>query len=194
MANREIGKHLDGKTAGGPRSPNCTLVDTRNAHGEAGERSHRQPRAVPTSHLEPNTESRPGPTTAVLARADERQRLARDLHDGVQTEFVSLILRLQLAGEDRNTPPALAATFAALEDHAAAALASRREIAYDIYPLPLTKLDVSEAPRALAARAPINVSERVQALNGTRRRTSTPGRGTVLTISLPWPAAADGRR
>ena len=268
MANREIGKHLDGQTAGGPRSPTPTLVGTRNGHGEAGERGHRQSRAVPTSKLEPRTESRLGPTTAALARADERQRLARDLHDGVQTELVSLILRLKLAREDRNTPPALAATFAAFEDHAAAALASLREIAYDIYPLPLAQLGLSEALRALAARAAIKVSvagttsratneaeaamylccseaiqnvakhagrsaqvklglhhhhgmlaariaddglgfdpaqtpdgaglrnirERVQALNGTLRLTSTPGHGTVLTISLPWPAAADGRR
>ena len=35
---------------------------------------------------------------------------------------------------------------------------------------------------------------RVQALNGTLRLTTTRGRGTVLTISLPWPAAADRRR
>ena len=233
MANCEIGKHLDGQTAGGPRSQTSTLVGTRNGHGQAGERSHRQPRAAPASNLEPRTESRPGPTTAALARANERQRLARDLHDGVQTELASL-----------------------------------REIACDIYPLPLTKLGLSEALRALAARAPIKVSvagtaprttneaeaamyfccseaiqnaakhagrsaqvklglhhhhgrlaariaddgrgfdpaqtpdgaglrnirERVQALNGTLRLTSTPGHGTVLTISLPWPAAADGRR
>ena len=269
MANRETGRHRHGQTTGGPRSPTSTLVGTRNGHGEAGERSHRQPRAVPTSNPQPRTESRPGPTTAALARADERQRLARDLHDGVQTELVSLMLRLKLAEEDRHTPPALAATFVALEDHAAAALASLREIAYDVYPLPLTKLGLSEALRALAARAPIRVSiagtaprtnnqaeatmyfccseaiqnaakhagrcaqvklglhhhhgmlaariaddglgfdparapdgaglrnirERVQAtLNGTLRLTSAPGHGTVLTISLPWPAATDGRR
>ena len=268
MANCEIGKHLDGQTAGGPRSQTSTLVGTRNGHGQAGERSHRQPRPVPASNLEPRTESRPGPTTAALARADERQRLARDLHDGVQTDLVSLLLRLKLAAEDRNTPPALAATFTALEGHAAAALASLREIACDVYPLALTKLGLSEALRALAVRAPIKVSvagtaprttseaeaamyfccsgaiqnaakhagrcaqvklglhhhhgmlaariaddgrgfdpaqtpdgaglrnirERVQALNGTLRLTSTRGRGTVLNISLPWPAAADGRR
>ena len=97
MANREIGKHLDGQTASGPRSPTSTLVGTRNGHGEAGERSHRQSLVARASHLEPRTVSRPGLTTAVLARADERQRLARDLHDGVQTELLSLMLRLKLA-------------------------------------------------------------------------------------------------
>jgi signal transduction histidine kinase len=52
--------------------------------------------------------------------------------------------------------------------------------------------DPAQAPDGAGLR---NIRERVQAtLNGTLRLTSTPGRGTVLTISLPWPAAADGRR
>lgn len=260
MANREIGTHLDGQT-GGPRPQTSTLVGTRNGHREAGERRLLRSRAVLTSNLQPKIESRPGTTTAALARADERQRLARDLHDGVQNELLSLILRLKLAGEDRTTPSALAATFVALEDHAAAALASLREIAYGIYPLPPVKLGLAEALRAQAARAPIRVSiavttprstdeaeaaiylccseaiqnvakhagpsaqvklglhhnhgvlavrieddgrgfdpaqttdgaglrnirERVQTLGGTLRITSTPGHGTVLTASLPWP-------
>lgn len=261
VANRETGEHLEGQTAGGERSHTSTRVGTRNGHGETGERSHRQLRAVPTNNLQPRTESRPGRTTVALARADERQRLARDLHDGVQSELVSLMLRLKLAEQDRTIPTALAATFVALEDHAAAALASLREIADGIYPLPLVKLGLAEALRAQAARAPIKVSiagtaprstdeaeatvylccseviqnvakhagpfaqaklglhhchgvlavgieddgrgfdpaqipdnmglrnirERVQTLDGTVRLTSTPGHGTVLTLSLPWP-------
>ena len=52
--------------------------------------------------------------------------------------------------------------------------------------------DPAQAPDGAGLR---NIRERVQAtLNGTLELTSTPGRGTVLTISLPWPAAADGRR
>ena len=170
------------------------------------------------------------------------------------------MLRLKLAEEDRTTPSALAATFVALEDHAAAALASLREIAHGIYPLPLAKLGLAEALRAQAARVPIsvniagtmprstheaeaamyfccseaiqnvvkhagprpsrarlapnhgtsplriedngrgfdpardsrrrglrNIRERAQTLDGTLRITSTPGHGTVLSISLPWP-------
>ncbi len=261
MADRETSKHLDGQTAGGPRSQTSTLVGTRNGHGQAGQHTHRQPRPVPTSNLEPRTESRPGPTAAALARADERKRLAPDLHDCVQNELFSLMLRIKLAEDDRTTQPTLAATFVALEDHAAAALASLREIAYGIYPLALAKLVLAKALRAQAARAPIkvhitgttprstddaeaaiylccceaiqnvakhaglssqvklglqhnhgvlavrieddgrgfdptrtpggaglrNIRERVQTLDGTLRLASTPGHGTVLTISLPWP-------
>ena len=262
MANREIDEHLDGQTVGAPRSHTSALVGTRNGHGEADERSHRQLRAVPTDNVQPRTGSRPGSTTVALARADERQRIVRDLHDGVQNELLSLILRLQLAGNGRATPSALAATFVALEDHAAAALASLREIAYGIYPVPPVELGLAEALRVQAARAPIrvtttvtaprstdeaeaaiylccseaiqnaakhagpcaqvklgshhsrgvlavrieddglgfdpaqtpdgaglrNIGERLQTLDGNLSITSTPGHGTVLTISLPWPA------
>ncbi len=91
-------------------------------------------------------------------RPDERKGLARDLHDGVQNELLSLILRLKLAEEDRSTPPALAATFAELGDHAAAALDSLREIAHGVYPFALIKLGVAEALREQAARASVKVS------------------------------------
>ena len=178
MANGEIGEHLDGQTVGSAALRTTpALVGTRNGHGEAGERSHRQSRAVARqSNVEPRTGSRPGPTTAALARADERQRLARDLHDGVQAELLSLMLRLKLAREDRNTPRALAA-FAALEGHAAAALVSLREIAYDIYPLPLAKLGLSEALRALAARAPLTVS-----VAGTTPRTTNEAEAAMYLL------------
>ena len=39
-----------------------------------------------------------------------------------------------------------------------------------------------------------NIRERIEDLGGTFEVASSPGHGTVLTISLPWPAAADGRR
>ena len=39
-----------------------------------------------------------------------------------------------------------------------------------------------------------NIRDRIEDLGGTFEVASSPGHGTVLTISLPWPAAADGRR
>ena len=261
MAKSDIGRRFDEQPTGQRCLQTATIVGARNGHGEAGEHSRLRSRAVLTGNLEPRTGSRPGSTTAAVARADERQRLARDLHDGVQNELLSLILRLKLAGEVRTTPSALTATFVALEDHAAAALASLREIASGIYPLPPVKLGLAVALRAQAARAPNqvtiagttprstdeaeaavylccseaiqnvakhagrsaqvklglhprhgmlavrieddgrgfdptqipdgaglrNIRERVRTLDGTVRITSTPGHGTVLTISLPWP-------
>ena len=261
MAKSDIGRRFDEQPTGRPCHQTATIVDTSNGHGEAGERSLLRSAGGAHKHLEPRFESRPGPTNAALARADERQRLMRDLHDGVQNELLSLILRLKLAGDGRATPSSLAATFVALEDHAAAALASLREITSGIYPRLPVKLGLAEALRAQAARAPNkvtiavttprstdeaeaaiylccseaipnvakhagpcvqvkldlhhnhgvldvrveddgqgfdpeqtpdgaglrNIRERLRMLDGTLGITSTPGHGTVLTISLPWP-------
>ena len=39
-----------------------------------------------------------------------------------------------------------------------------------------------------------NIRDRIEDLGGRFDVASSPGHGAVLTISLPWPAAADGRR
>ena len=93
-----------------------------------------------------------------LAGEDERRRLERDLHDGVQNELVALVVRLRLAEEDRDTPPALAGTLAALVARAESALDSVREIARGIYPSPLAAFGLLQALRARATPAPIDVS------------------------------------
>jgi signal transduction histidine kinase len=198
---------------------------------------------------------------ASLRDLEERRRLGRDLHDGVQSELVSLIARIKLAEEDFATPPALGDTFAALSDHAIAALASVREVANGIHPPSLARFGVVEALRARAQRASAevrvsgnvprtneeaeaavyfscseaiqnvakhagraaraelslihhagmlavrvqddgqgfdpdrvaqgagltNIRDRIAVLGGFVHLTSSPGRGTALTISLPWP-------
>jgi signal transduction histidine kinase len=207
----------------------------------------------------------PLPTTrarAFLAGEDERRRLERDLHDGVQNELVALIVKLTVAEQDPSTPPALARTLSELVARAEAALGSVREIAHGIYPSPLAAFGVLAALRAQAMRASLDVSlegsaprgteeaevavyfscleaiqnvakhagpqarvtvrcqhddgtlavciaddgdgfdpahareggglgnirDRIHTLGGTVELTSSPGRGTVVTISLPWPA------
>ena len=101
--------------------------------------------------------SRPARAHTYLASDDERRRLERDLHDGVQNELVSLIVKLQLAEEDHHTPPELAGTLSALAAHAEAALDSVREIAHGIYPSSLAAFGVERAIRAQAARASMDV-------------------------------------
>jgi hypothetical protein len=52
-----------------------------------------------------------------------------------------------------------------------------------------------DSVRAVACSKAIqNIRDRVEDLGGTLKLASGPGRGTVLRIALPWPAAADGRR
>jgi signal transduction histidine kinase len=199
---------------------------------------------------------------------DDRRRLERDLHDGVQNELVALIVKLALAEQDPETPPALAHVLAELQAHAQAALDSVRNIARGIYPPPLADFSLREALRAQAARVAIrvrlagsaprstqqaeeaayyscseaiqnaakhagntaqitlrldhhhetlrvriaddgrgfdparnpegaglqNIRDRIEGFGGSFKVTSRPGLGTVLTISLPWPAAAYAER
>jgi signal transduction histidine kinase len=194
--------------------------------------------------------------------AQERRRVARDLHDGVQNELVSLILGLSLAEDDPNTPPELAASLSVLRTRAQSTLSGIREIAHGIRPPLLAAAGVIEALRAQAALASItvklvgaaprssdnaeeavyfaclealqnvakhahrsarvtvrlryqggklavrieddgggfvqirsqegagltNIRDRVACVGGKARISSTPGRGTVVTVALPWPA------
>jgi signal transduction histidine kinase len=191
----------------------------------------------------------------------DRQRLERDLHDGVQNELVALIVKLALVQEDHETPPRLAHLLAELEARAQAALDSVRSIARGIDPTLLADFGLAKALRAGAARSdprechrglprsteqaeegvyfsyseaiqnaakhaglnarmtlwlhhhdrslrvlvtddgrgfdPAHTSDgaglqnirgRVVGLGGSVQVASRPGLGTVLTISLPWPA------
>ncbi len=93
-----------------------------------------------------------------LAGEDERRRLERDLHDGVQNELVALIVKLTMAEQDPDTPPAIAGNLSELVARAEAALRSVREIAHGIYPSPLAAFGVLEALRAQAMRTSLAVS------------------------------------
>ena len=50
--------------------------------------------------------------------------------------------------------------------------------------------DPAHTPEGAGVR---NIRDRIEDLGGTFVLASSPGHGTVLTISMPWPAAADGR-
>ena len=100
---------------------------------------------------------RPARADPDLGSDDERQRLERDLHDGVENELVSLMIRLRLAEEGRRTPPEFAGTLSALGAHAQAVLDNVREIAHGIYPSSLAAFGVEQAVRAHVARTTMNV-------------------------------------
>jgi signal transduction histidine kinase len=248
-------------------SGQCLALKARNRQlaGEVrrlrAERRHLRSRLAAVSALEPVQTPRVARACPALAREDERRRLERDLHDGVQNELVALIVKLRLVEEDRDTPPALAGTLAALGARAEAAPESVRETARGVYPPLLAAFGVGQALRAQAARASVdvsmlgiaprssdeaeaavyfscleaiqnvakhaggaahvtlrlhhdhgtlagrieddgrgfdpahtadgaglrNINDRIQTLGGAVKLTSSPGRGTVLTISLPWP-------
>ena len=128
------------------------------ANLEISERSDWQARSVLTNNLEPSTRLRLAPTTSALARADERRRLARDLHDGVQNELFSLMLRLKIAeaGSHHTLRARRHLRRPRRPRRGRARIAARNRPR--IYPLPLAKLGLTEALRAQAARVPISVN------------------------------------
>lgn len=247
----------------GESRPIPALAYARDDLGESGEVRYLRLRGASTDSADPMRAPPDRAPTAVYLAA-ERRRLERDLHDGVQNELVALIVKLALVQEDPRTPPTLADELAELEARAQAALDSTRAIVRGIYPPLLTAFGLTEALRAQAARAAIDVSvvgtasrsseeaeeavyfccseaiqnaakhagriakvklgvhddggalavriaddgrgfdpaharsgaglqnirERIEDLGGSVKVVSKPGHGTVLTVSVPWPARA----
>jgi signal transduction histidine kinase len=243
------------------------IAPSRDA-GDSGELRRPQSPQTPVHSFQPIRPTWTQRALIALGGVDDRQRLERDLHDGVQSELVALIVKLALAHQDPEVPPALTHTLAELEAHAQAALDSIRNIAQGIYPTPLADLGLREALRAQAMRVPIsvrlegtaprsaeqaeeavyfscleaiqnvtkhagcgaqvtvrldyrdgtlavrmaddgrgfdpvrtaygaglrNIRDRIEDVGGSSTVTSDPGRGTVLTISLPWPPRGDPGR
>ena len=78
------------------------------------ERRRLRSRMAAVSISQPMQKTRLAQSRAASAREDERRRLDRDLHDGVQNELVALILKLSLAEQEPDTSPSLAVILAEL--------------------------------------------------------------------------------
>jgi signal transduction histidine kinase len=109
-----------------------------------------------------NAESR-GELTAsrarIVASGDEaRQRIERDLHDGVQQRLVSLALDVRVARARLAKDPESAGPFLdRLGDELAQASAELRELARGIHPAVLTERGLAPAIETLASRATVPV-------------------------------------
>jgi signal transduction histidine kinase len=113
----------------------------------------------------------------VEAQDEERRRLERDIHDGVQQELASLIGKLRLARTqlDQSTVEA-AATIASAQDDVRRTLADVRSIAQGIHPAILDDRGVALAIEARAKRLPLEVTvETAPALVGRRFDRSIEG-------------------
>lgn len=268
VAAREVAERIDGQQGVEAITPSHKIADGRKEHAAASDRRELRPLVRSMSDVQSMQARRPARPTPAVRLADERRRLERDLHDGVQNELVALIVKLALAQQDAQTPPAVAEMLSGLEARAQAALDAVRDIVRGIYPPLLADFGLAKALRAQAARAPVHVSlegtaprsteaaeeavyfacseaiqnvakyaglrpqvmlrlrydqgslavriaddgwgfdpsltpegagmrnirDRVADLGGTFKVASSPGHGTVLAVSLPWPAAAAGRR
>jgi signal transduction histidine kinase len=89
----------------------------------------------------------------------DRQRIARDLHDGAQQRLVALALDLGRARERLDTDPQRARQLLDdAQDEAAAALSELRDLVRGIHPAVLTDRGLDAALSALVARCPVPVS------------------------------------
>jgi signal transduction histidine kinase len=95
----------------------------------------------------------------VIAAADQaRQRIERDLHDGVQQRLVTLAFDLQELSEHEVTPGDLQRIGKGLQ----VAMDELREIASGIHPLVLRQHGLERALRKLARRASISIRLNLQ--------------------------------
>lgn len=93
----------------------------------------------------------------VAAQDDERRRIERNLHDGVQQQLIAIAGRLGLA-EGRPLDPETAQLFAELKAEVAGALDDLRGIGRGLYPPLLAAQGLRAALAALARRAPLRVT------------------------------------
>ena len=91
----------------------------------------------------------------VAAQDDERRRLERDLHDGIQQNVVALIAGLRLARNRLARGGLTVAELVELQDQARETLADLREIAHGIHPPVLSDNGLVAAVESRAARFPI---------------------------------------
>ena len=95
----------------------------------------------------------------VEAQDEERRRIERDIHDGVQQELASLIGKLRLAiNQIAVAPEDAAATIAGAQDDVRRTLADVRAIAQGIHPAILDDQGIVRAIEARAKRLPLEVS------------------------------------
>ena len=112
MAKREIAERSDGELTV-EASPVCPkLADARRNRDAGHDRRAVRSLVLSISDAPPMK----GPqlrAPAAVPLADERRRVERDLHDGVQKRLVALVVKLALAHEDAGVPSRLEKTLAA---------------------------------------------------------------------------------
>ncbi|GII60103.1 hypothetical protein Skr01_01880 [Sphaerisporangium krabiense] len=112
----------------------------------------------PTERLERRITELAQTRAGVVAAVDqERRRIERDLHDGLQQRLVALAVLIGRARRGRS-PELLDALLAQAHQEARAAIGDLREVAWRAYPSGLDSLGLQEALATLAERAAVPVT------------------------------------
>ena len=104
------------------------------------------------AHREALSESR---ARIVEAGDNERRRIARDLHDGLQGRLVVLAMRAGELAADPAAPPAVAEELSALRDAITAAIDELRRLVHGVLPALLLERGLYAATEELVDRMPI---------------------------------------
>jgi signal transduction histidine kinase len=95
----------------------------------------------------------------VQAETEQRRRIERDIHDGVQQQLVALMSRLTVARVQLARDPLLAAaSLEEMQEDFRQAVADLRDLASGIHPAVLTDSGLLAAVEARAGRMPLGVS------------------------------------
>ncbi|WP_245880360.1 sensor histidine kinase [Streptomyces zhaozhouensis] len=140
-------------------------VETRLAHHFLGP-SEREALRHRITQL---ADSRAGVVEAIT---EERRRIERDLHDGVQQRLVALGLALSRA---QRSPERAAEHLGQARKDAALALAELREVAWRVYPTVLDEAGLGAALETLAERCPLPVRLRHTPVTEPPRPVATAG-------------------
>jgi signal transduction histidine kinase len=98
-------------------------------------------------------------TRIVQAGEEERRRIERNIHDGVQQELVALLAKIRLARNHLARDPQLAErTLSEVQEHTRQVIGDLRELARGIHPPILSDRGLLEAIEAQVARLPIGVT------------------------------------
>lgn len=104
-------------------------------------------------------ELRDSRTRIVRAQHDERRRIERNIHDGVQQQIVALLATVRLTRNQLAREPALAdASLAEVQAEAAQLLEDLRELSQGIHPSVLIDSGLLSAIESKVARLPIGVT------------------------------------
>ncbi|GAA2887466.1 sensor histidine kinase [Streptosporangium fragile] len=114
----------------------------------------------PTELLERRIAQLAETRSGIVAAVDqERRRIERDLHDGVQQRLVALAVLLGRARRGRS-PELLDDLLRQAHDQAGQALADLRDVAWRVYPTGLDSLGLGDAVATVAERAGLPVAVR----------------------------------
>nr|WP_157554477.1 sensor histidine kinase [Herbidospora sakaeratensis] len=91
------------------------------------------------------------------ATFEERERIARDMHDGTQQRFFAALLRLGMAGErlDAGQSPQAAALVEQAKTELLDGIESLRALAQGLHPVDLEQYGLAQAIGVLADRSPV---------------------------------------